>query len=406
MENLVIENNAEPEWSSTASSNADPAKGSAIALFSGGSALRGFSRAITQYTHNTAHIITTFDSGGSSAALRQAFGMPAVGDLRCRLGALADVSIPGIMSACAFFERRLGTEENAESLWEELEQICAGEHNWLANFQGQIAEKFYEKLKLFMRYMPDSFDLRGASVGNLVLAAGYLERNKSLTPAVEECANLLNITGKVLPVSDAPAHLAIRLNSGRVIIGQHLFTEKRYVEGQGNVVQNEGPITDLWLASDLECPDFYNVDAHPTALNAISKADLICYPIGSFYSSVVANLLPRGVGRCIAEASARKVFIPNPGPDPELYGQNIQGQVEAIHKIAARDIPSVRLADILNVVVVDKQSGAYGEIPKKWLEAQGVAVLDYRFVDTAASTRNFVKVDDKRLSRLLFAMAE
>ena len=34
----------------------------------------------------------------------------------------------------------------------------------------------------------------------------------------------------------------------------------------------------------------------------IRHAELLCFPMGSFYTSVIANLLPRGVGRSIAAA--------------------------------------------------------------------------------------------------------
>jgi 2-phospho-L-lactate transferase/gluconeogenesis factor (CofD/UPF0052 family) len=40
-------------------------------------------------------MITPFDSGGSSAEIRKAFKMLAVGDLRNRLMALADQSVKG-----------------------------------------------------------------------------------------------------------------------------------------------------------------------------------------------------------------------------------------------------------------------------------------------------------------------
>ena len=72
-----------------------PEKGPAILFFSGGTASRQLSRELIHYSHNSIHVITTFDSGGSSAELRRAFGMPAVGDLRNRLLALADRSPSG-----------------------------------------------------------------------------------------------------------------------------------------------------------------------------------------------------------------------------------------------------------------------------------------------------------------------
>ena len=62
-----------------------PELGPDILFFSGGSALNGVSRVLKKHTYNSTHLITPFDSGGSSAKLRQAFDMPAIGDLRSRL---------------------------------------------------------------------------------------------------------------------------------------------------------------------------------------------------------------------------------------------------------------------------------------------------------------------------------
>src|SRR5690606_24138834 len=72
-----------------------PELGPRIVFFSGGSALRPLSRALKRYTHNSSHLITPFDSGGSSAEIRRAFNMLSLGDLRNRLVALAEESVRG-----------------------------------------------------------------------------------------------------------------------------------------------------------------------------------------------------------------------------------------------------------------------------------------------------------------------
>src|SRR5690606_4221563 len=50
-----------------------PEIGPTVLFFSGGTALRKTSRVLTEFTHNSVHLITPFDSGGSSAKLRDAF---------------------------------------------------------------------------------------------------------------------------------------------------------------------------------------------------------------------------------------------------------------------------------------------------------------------------------------------
>lgn len=61
-----------------------PEYGPKILFFSGGSALRDVSSVLKNYTHHSIHLITPFDSGGSTAEIRKAYKIPAVGDLRNR----------------------------------------------------------------------------------------------------------------------------------------------------------------------------------------------------------------------------------------------------------------------------------------------------------------------------------
>jgi len=55
-----------------------PELGPRILFFSGGTAINTLSRVLKVHTYNSTHMVTPFDSGGSSAALRQAFHMPAI----------------------------------------------------------------------------------------------------------------------------------------------------------------------------------------------------------------------------------------------------------------------------------------------------------------------------------------
>ena len=67
-----------------------PDGGSRILFFSGGTALAPVAAELSRHTRNAVHVITTFDSGGSSAELRRAFDMPAVGDIRARKMCIRD----------------------------------------------------------------------------------------------------------------------------------------------------------------------------------------------------------------------------------------------------------------------------------------------------------------------------
>src|SRR3954447_20786544 len=90
-----------------------PELGPRILFLSGGTALRPLCRVLKQFTHNSIHLITAFDSGGSSAQLRQAFAMPAIGDLRNRIVALADESVRGNPQIYRLFTHRLPVDSQA-----------------------------------------------------------------------------------------------------------------------------------------------------------------------------------------------------------------------------------------------------------------------------------------------------
>ena len=105
-----------------------PHLGPRILFFSGGSALNGVSRQLKRYSYNSIHLITPFDSGGSSQILREAFDMPAVGDLRSRLMALADETELGQPDIFALFSHRFPKEGCQDALRAEVDEMVKGRH--------------------------------------------------------------------------------------------------------------------------------------------------------------------------------------------------------------------------------------------------------------------------------------
>jgi 2-phospho-L-lactate transferase/gluconeogenesis factor (CofD/UPF0052 family) len=173
---------------------------------------------------------------------------------------------------------------------------------------------------------------------------------------------------------EANAHLAVRLESGKVLVGQHRFTGK----GQQGV---DSPIADIWLtASEDSAEALADVAISGRTAKLVREAGAICYPGGSFYSSVVANLLPSGVGRAVAANRGRKIFVPNLGNDPELAGHDLRAQVEQLLRPLKKDAPHARPADFISHVLLDEQSGYAGGVPQDWLSGQGIHILRARLV--------------------------
>jgi len=303
-----------------ARSTPDPSRGPRILFFSGGSALRGLSRVLPDWTHRSIHLITPFDSGGSSAALRRALSMPAVGDLRNRILALADVSTPRSRSLHDLLAHRLPPTGSRPSLLRTLVKILR-----------KLPAGAVDSAHACLAAVGPRFDLRHASVGNLVLAGMYLTEERSLHRAVARLARLVQARGTVCPASEEDVHLAAELADGSVVMGQHRVTAGRAAEPS---------IRRVFLVRSLEDPTPVRASAPDLALRLVGEANLVCFPMGSFFTSVVASLLPDGMGEAVAASTAPKVYLPNPGIDPEERGWNLDDRVRELTRHLAPLSPS------------------------------------------------------------------
>lgn len=370
---------------------------SGLVFFSGGTALNETARALSHAAHST-HIVTTFDSGGSTAELRKNMPIPGVGDIRSRLLALADDSLPEVAALKQVMEYRFPKEAispehelmafkgGTHPAGQELKAVWGGMHAFVCASLGALANG-----------MAGDFDYAGASVGNLLLAAQYFRHGRNLQRAVDEAGMFLHAKGRVVPVSETEAHLAVLLENGRVLVGQHTFTGKwkHHISS---------PIVDIWLVS----PE--GGDTRPTVVTpgeavcpAIEGARRLCYPIGSFFSSVVANLLVKGVGQSIATARCHKIFVPNPGRDPELFGLSLLEQVRFLVKVLQKDAPGARPQDLVSGILVDRRGAYAGGIPVSALREMGLLVYGAGLLEEKPLEQGIFHISGESLSRELLA---
>lgn len=346
-----------------------PERGPRILFFSGGTALRDTSGELIHSTHNSIHLVTPFDSGGSSAVIRRAFHMPAVGDIRNRLMALADQTAPGGTEIFALFTHRLAKDRNQTELLRELESMAEGEHPLVRHIPDPMRTIILVHFHRFLAAMPPDFDLKGASLGNLVLTAGYLSNRRRIDPAIEIFSRLARVRGVVRPTLDQDLHLAASLKDGRVVVGQHLLTGKE-------ADPLASPVRDVWLTASQDSREPVTPSISAETEELIAGADLICYPPGSFYTSIVANLLPRGVGRAVAAAPCPKVFVPNTAADPENLDLGAAAQARVLAETLRRSgAPADRA--VLTAVLIDSKNGPYpNAIDQAALVDQGLEVID------------------------------
>ncbi|MHC1711189.1 MAG: GAK system CofD-like protein [Solidesulfovibrio sp.] len=373
-----------------------PEFGPKILFFSGGTALRHLSETLIEYTSNSIHLITPFDSGGSSAVLRRAFSMPAVGDIRNRIMALADRSITGNPAVFELFACRLPKDATQEELVARLGRMIAGEESLVRRVPDPLRKIIRTHLRFFEQRRTSSFDLRGASIGNCILTGGYFNYNRMLDPVIYLFMQLVEARGVVRPIVNADLHLACELANGRVLLGQHRMTGKE-------AAPIDSPIARLWLSANLSDPTPVSVGIREKTGRLIRQADVICFPYGSFYSSLLANLLPQGVGDAVAANPCPKVYIPNLGHDPEQHGLTIAGQVERLLAVLEDGCTGAcRREDLLRFVLVDSKNGSY-ENPLNIADIRrlGVEVLDVPF----ARPEHPDQADSRRVTELLLSLA-
>ena len=127
-------------------------------------------------------------------------------------------------------------------------------------------------------------------MGNLLLTALY-NITGSLTKSLESLSKILNIKGKILPFTEDKAILVAHTKDNETIIGESKITKAGkkidYIE-----YEHEVKVTDQ-------------------ALEAVKKADLIVFSMGSLYTSILPNVINTEMKEALIKSNAKKVYICN-----------------------------------------------------------------------------------------------
>ena len=140
-------------------------RGPSVVAIGGGHGLAATLAAVRTYAGDVTAVVSVADDGGSSGRIRQSVGIPAPGDLRRCLVALAD----------------------PDSLWARV-----------------------------FDYRFGAGDLEGHALGNLIIA-GLSQTTGDFTAALHEAARLLGVEGRVLPVTTSPTVLRASVNGAEII---------------------------------------------------------------------------------------------------------------------------------------------------------------------------------------------
>jgi uncharacterized cofD-like protein len=145
--------------------------------------------------------------------------------------------------------------------------------------------------QLFQHRFRKGSGLEGHSFGNLFLAA-LTSITGDFAEAVRLSSEILTTRGRIYPATTSNVELEALMEDGT------------RVRGETKITASKGRIKELFLVP----PD---VEPMPQTLEAIASADLITIGPGSLFTSLIPNLLVRGIPQAIANSGALKVFVCN-----------------------------------------------------------------------------------------------
>lgn len=236
-----------------------------VAAVGGGHGTAVTLRALKLISPDVTGVVSVADDGGSTGRLRAMLNVAAVGDLRKCLGALADPDNP----LTASFEHRF-----------------------------------------------DVGELSGHTVGNLLLV-GLLDATGNLEESVRALAQVMGVTGTIVPASC----------EGVVLLAT---TENGPTRGQSKVARSSS-IRRISLEPT-------NAAAPIVAVETIERADLVVIGPGSLFTSVLAACVVPGITQALAGTKAKKIYVANLRAQiPETEGYTLQDHVDALerHGVAA-----------------------------------------------------------------------
>lgn len=196
-------------------------------------------------------IVTVADNGGSSGRLRKEFDVLPPGDLRMALSALC------------------------------------GRSNWGETWANVLQHRF-----------AGSGELKGHNLGNLLIV-GLWEQLGDHVQALDWVGRLLGARGRVLPMALVPMDLVADVRGLAADLD-----EVTQVRGQVAIATTSGVIESI----DLLPAD---PPAAPEAVDAIAAADWIVLGPGSWYTSVIPNLMVPALREALATTEAKVVVVMN-----------------------------------------------------------------------------------------------
>lgn len=240
--------------------------------------------------------------------------------------------------------------------------------------------------KLFQHRFGGNGDLAGHNFGNLFIAA-MTEVLGDVEKALKESSKVLAVRGRVLPATIQKVKLWARMKDGSV------------VEGESKIPLTKKGIDRVYLQPE----DIMPVES---ALEAIRDADAVILGPGSLYTSVLPNLLIKGMADTLRQSQAVKIYICNVMTQPgETDGYSASDHVKAIFDHVGPGVIDYVVVNTHHVTMnLQEKYACQGAYPVKVdadvIEAMGIKV----FKADVISETNWVRHDPLKLSRTIVSM--
>jgi len=203
--------------------------------------------------------------------------------------------------------------------------------------------------RLFEHRFSRGSGLAGHSFGNLFLAA-LTSITKDFSEAVRLSSEILLTRGRIYPATTANIELEALMENGT------------RVRGETKITASKNKIKGLFLVPS-------GVEPLPETLKAIARADLITIGPGSLFTSLIPNLLVRGIAQAIVKSPAVKVYVCNLMTQPnESLELTASDHIRALYRHAH--------AQIFDYALINRTPASAGLKSKYALERAAQIVAD------------------------------
>ena len=222
-----------------------------------------------------------------------------------------------------------------------------------------------EMMEYLMNYRLKNDKLKNLSFGDIYLSA-MNEIFNDKTASIENAGHILNMTGKVLPVTNDEITICAELEDGTVVKEKDKIPEVAY--------EKVSKINRIYI-NPTNCKPASGV------LEAIQEADAIVIGPGSLYTNVIPNLLVKNVAKTIRESKAFKIYVSNIMTEPgQTDNYSISERLQAIIDHSGGKIVDYCICDTGEVVpeyvrMYNRQGSDLVEIDLSKLSSMGVNVI-------------------------------